>query len=188
MSKETRVFVVAGPSGAGKGTLIGRALEKLGDVDYSVSTTTRPRAPGEVEGKDYYFLSEEQFDDLVDKDAFLEWEEVFGKRYGTLASEVDKARSLGHDVLLELDVKGALTVKSKIKDALLVFVMPPTLDALESRLKNRNREDAGDIGRRTKLAPGEIQVGKSEFDVIIVNEDIEEAAAKLVRVLRGEST
>jgi len=87
-------------------------------------------------------------------------------------------------------VRGGLAgwIKSKIKDALLVFVMPPTLDALESRLKNRNREDTGDIGRRTKLAPGEIQVGKSEFDVIIVNEDIEEAAAKLVRVLRGEST
>jgi guanylate kinase len=177
---------VAGPSGAGKGTLIGRALEKLEDVDYSVSATTRPIATGEIDGIDYHFVSDGRFDELVEADAFLEWEEVFGRRYGTIRSEVDRALSAGKDVLLELDVKGALTVKSKLKDALLIFIMPPTLGELETRLKRRSRDGERDINERTKLAPGEIEVGRAGFDVIIVNDDVDEAAAKLETALRGE--
>lgn len=186
MAQEGRVFVVAGPSGAGKGTLIRRALENARNLYYSVSVTTRLPGAGEVEGKDYHFISDEQFDALVRQDAFLEWEEVHGRRYGTLESEVEKARVAGKDVLLELDVKGALNVRSKLEDALLVFVMPPSLEELEARLRKRDREGEEDISARMREAEREIETGRADFDVVIANDDVDEAAAQLLRVIREE--
>ncbi|MCJ7746010.1 MAG: guanylate kinase [Actinobacteria bacterium] len=188
MEKKGRVFVVAGPSGAGKDTLIGKAMQKVGNIHYSVSATTRPPREGEVEGRDYYFLSDDGFDRLVAQGALLEWEEVFGNRYGTLRSEVEKATAPGKNVLLELDVKGALNVKLKIGDALLVFIMPPSLKELESRLEKRRLDREEDIKLRTEIAPREIEIGRNSFDVIIVNDDADKATEKLASVLRGEKT
>ena len=186
MERKGRVFVVAGPSGAGKDTLIRKALQKVENIHYSVSATTRSPREGEIEGRDYYFLSEDDFDRLVAQGDFLESEEVFGKRYGTLRSEVDSATASGGNVLLELDVKGALNVKSNIEGALLVFVMPPSLEELESRLEKRKLDGEDDIKLRTDIAPREIEIGRNSFDVIIVNDDADKATEKLASVLRGE--
>jgi guanylate kinase len=181
-----RVFVVAGPSGAGKGTLIRKALQKVDNVHYSVSATTRPPREGEVEGRDYYFLTDDDFNRMAERSDFLESEEVFGNRYGTLRKEVEDATKSGRNVLLELDVKGALNVKSKIVDALLIFIMPPSLDELESRLEKRRLDGEDDIKKRTDIAPSEIEVGSNSFDIIIVNDNAEMAAEELASMMRGE--
>lgn len=188
MGESGRIFVVAGPSGAGKDTLISRALENLEQIHFSVSVTTREPAAGEVDGGDYHFISEQRFDELAGQDAFLEWEEVFDKRYGTLKSEVYEATSSGKDVLLEIDVKGALCVRSKIPEAMLIFIMPPSLEDLRERLNARKREGEGAINKRIDIAPEEVEVGRKEFDVIIVNDDVDRAAGELERLLKGEQT
>lgn len=180
-----KIFVVSGPSGVGKTTLIRKTLENLDSIYYSISATTRPPGKGEVEGKDYYFLSEEDFDRLIERDAFLEWEEVYGNRYGTLKSEIEKADKLGRDALLELDVKGALTIKSKIKEAVLIFIKPPSIDALEKRRSERMRGEEN-IDERRLLAPEEIKQGERFFDFIVVNDDIERAAGELQAILKWE--
>lgn len=176
------VFVVAGPSGAGKGTLLREALEGT-DAHLSVSVTTRPPRPGEVDGRDYRFVSAEEFDRLVSQGSFLEWKEVYGQRYGTLRSEVLEHVSAGRDVVLEIDVKGALEVRARLPEARLIFIMPPTLEELEARLRGREADLEPDIQKRSETAPWEIDVGKREFDTVIVNDDLRQAAAELAREL-----
>lgn len=178
---------MAGPSGAGKDTLISEALGEVQDVYFSVSATTRSPRQGESDGRDYHFLSDGEFEDLLEKDAFLEWEEVFGERYGTLKSEIEKAHAQGKDVLLELDVKGALQVRRKVPGAKLIFVMPPSFEELESRLRKREKNEEGDISRRIEVAPWEMEVGRRDFDFIIVNREVHSAAAELAEILRGET-
>ncbi len=182
MKRNGRLFVVAGPSGTGKDTLI-KEVMKNHDLQLSVSATTRKSRPGEVDGRDYTFVSDQDFENLVARGAFLEWKEVFGRRYGTLAGEVDKALASGKDVILEIDVKGALEVKSKVPDAKLIFIMPPSLEELEARLRGRGADGEGEIGRRIDIAPREMVVGEKEFDVIIVNDDISRAASELAKAL-----
>ncbi len=177
--------MVSGPSGVGKTTLIRKALENLDSIYYSISATTRPPREGEVTGRDYYFITDKEFDRLLDSDAFLEWENVYGNRYGTLKSEVEKAKRLGKDALLELDVKGALKVKSKITDAALIFIMPPSLEVLEKRRRARGK-DEGNIEERRSLATKEIQQGGSLFEFVIVNDEIERASKELEKILKGE--
>ena len=177
-----RVFVVAGPSGAGKDTLIKEVLKDL-DAHLSVSATTRKPRAGEKDGRDYRFLSDKEFDRLVADGAFLEHKDVFDRRYGTLKSEVDEVVASGRDVILEIDVQGALEVRSRLPDATLIFIMPPSLDELEARLRNREADDEGEIRKRTGMAPGEIEVGTREFDEIIVNDDVSRAARELARIL-----
>lgn len=174
--------MVAGPSGAGKDTLIKEVLKDL-DAHLSVSATTRKPRSGEVDGRDYRFLSDEEFDRLVATGQFLEHKEVFGRRYGTLRSEVEEVTGSGRDVILEIDVQGALDVKSTIPDATLVFIMPPSLEELEARLRGREADDEREIITRTGIAPEEIEVGKREFDEIIVNDDVSKAAGELARIM-----
>jgi guanylate kinase len=185
MIEEGKLFVVAGPSGAGKTTVIRKALESV-PMHLSVSATTRGPRPGETDGVDYVFIPEEEFRRLAAADAFLEWEEVYGNRYGTLRSQVEGALARGEDVLLEIDVKGALAVKCKVPDAHLVFIMPPSAEELKGRLEGRETDDASEIDKRLTVAPWELEVGERDFDRIIVNDDLEEAVRELIRVLRGE--
>lgn len=185
MSAGGKLFVVAGPSGAGKTTVIREALKAV-DVHLSVSATTRQPRPGEVDGVDYVFIAEDEFSRLVREDAFLEWEEVYGKRYGTPRAQVVEALERGEDVLLEIDVKGALAVKGKMPEAYLVFVMPPDHGTLKDRLEGR-ADGKTEIDSRLKVAPWELEVGAREFDEIIVNDELEVAVTRLVRVLRGET-
>lgn len=182
MKRTGRVFVVAGPSGAGKDTLIREAMKDL-DIHLSVSATTRQPRRGEVNGRDYRFICDEDFDRLMAENAFLEWKEVYGRRYGTLKSEVEETVASGTDVILEIDVKGALEVRSRLEDATLVFIMPPSLAELEARLRGREADQEGEIKTRTDIAPSEIEIGNKEFDVIIVNDDIVQAAGELATIL-----
>jgi guanylate kinase len=182
MSETGRLFVVAGPSGAGKDTLISKVM-KAGGVHLSVSATTRKAREGEEDGRDYRFLTDEEFDRLVEQGAFLEWKEVYGNRYGTLREEVDEAIASGKDVILEIDVKGALDVKAKAPEARLIFVMPPTMDELETRLRGRKADTEEEIEVRMETAPWEIEKGRNEFDHLIVNDDVERAARELARVM-----
>ncbi|MHB8896359.1 MAG: guanylate kinase [Candidatus Geothermincolia bacterium] len=184
MSGRGRLFVVAGPSGAGKTTVIRRALESV-DMHLSVSATTRAPRPGEVDGVDYTFITEEEFKRLEEADAFLEWEEVYGNRYGTPRGPVEAAIERGENVLLEIDVKGALAVKCKMPGAFLVFIMPPSEAVLRDRLEGR-ADGKTEIDKRLEIAPWELEVGARDFDEIIVNDDLEDAVHRLVRVLRGE--
>lgn len=177
--------MVAGPSGAGKTTVIRRALASV-PMHLSVSATTRKPRPGETDGVDYRFIPQDEFKRLVASDAFLEWEEVYGNRYGTLKSQVEGALARGENVLLEIDVKGALAVKCKVPDAHLVFIMPPSPEALKGRLEGRETDDATEIIKRLDVAPWELEVGERDFDETIVNDDLDEAVGELVSVLRGE--
>jgi guanylate kinase len=182
MKKNGRLFVVAGPSGTGKDTLI-KEVMKDHDLHLSVSATTREPRPGEVDGRDYIFVSDEEFEILASRGAFLEWKEVFGKRYGTLAGEVDTALAGGRDVILEIDVQGALEVKSKVPEAKLIFIMPPSMDELEARLRSRKADGEAEISERIDIAPREMVIGEKEFDVIIVNDDVGRAAGELAKAL-----
>ena len=184
--KKGRLFVVAGPSGAGKGTLIDRAVGEVEGIHRSVSATTRSPREDEVDGRDYYFISDKEFEEHVREGDFLEWKDVYGNKYGTLLKEVEGHLQSGENVLLEIDVKGALEVKSKARDALLIFIMPPSIEELEARLKNRNTDQAGEIMTRMEVAPVEIETGKRDFDIQVLNDDIGEASRNLAGILRGE--
>jgi guanylate kinase len=184
--KRGRLFVVAGPSGAGKTSVIKKALESV-SLHLSVSATTRPQRAGEVDGVDYSFITDEKFEHLVEEEAFLEWEDVYGKRYGTLRAPVEDALERGEDVLLEIDVKGALDVKRKVPEARLIFVRPPCEDHLRERLAARDTDDAAEISKRLEVAPWELEVGDREFTEKIVNDDLDEAVARLIQILKGEN-
>lgn len=182
MEKKGRVFVVAGPSGAGKGTLLDLALEGSG-THRTVSATTRAPRAGETDGREYRFVSDEEFDRLVAEGAFLEHKDVYGHRYGTLASEVEEQVRAGRDVVLEIDVKGALEVKARLPEARLVFIMPPSPEELEARLRGRGADRESDIRVRSEVAPWEMEAGRRDFDRVIVNDDVRRAAAELAREL-----
>jgi guanylate kinase len=184
--KRGRLFVVAGPSGAGKTTVIKRALDSV-PMHLSVSATTRAPRPGENDGVDYVFVDEDEFNKLIEAEALLEWEKVYGNYYGTPRAPVEQALERGEDVLLEIDVKGAISVQCTMPDAHLVFIMPPTPEALKERLQGRETDDVEEIARRLEVAPWELELGESEFDQVIVNDDLDEAVARLEEILRGES-
>jgi guanylate kinase len=180
----SRLLVVTGPSGAGKGTLIRRLLEAVPDLAASVSATTRPRRPGEEDGREYWFLSETEFARRVADGEFLEWVEyVSGQRYGTLASEVDRVLALGKSCVLELETRGAKNVKARRPDAVTIFIAAPSFDELRRRLEERATESAGEIGERLALAQQQMEEA-ADFDHVVVNDDVERAVAELVGVVR----
>lgn len=184
--KRGTLFVIAGPSGAGKTSVIRKALESV-SLHLSVSATTRSLREGEVDGVDYRFITDDEFEHMIEKDAFLEWEEVYGKRYGTPRAPVEEALRRGEDVLLEIDVKGALDVKRKMPQARLVFVRPPSERHLRERLEARDTDHVAEIDKRLEVAPWELEVGEREFEEKIVNDDLDEAVEKLVEILKGEN-
>ncbi|MBN2169041.1 MAG: guanylate kinase [Actinobacteria bacterium] len=184
--KKGKIFVVAGPSGAGKDTLIRKAVKGVDRLHCSISATTRKPRKGETDGKDYFFLDKNEFERKADGGEFLEHKQVFGNKYGTLWGEVSGHIESGENVLLEIDVQGALDVKSKVEDAMLIFIMPPSLEELESRLLNRKTDVTSEIKTRMEIAPAEMEIGKKYFDIIVYNEDVDEAAEKLAGILKGE--
>jgi guanylate kinase len=181
------LFVVAGPSGVGKGTVIRRVLEIDPSVVLSVSITTRSPRPGEVDGADYRFVSEEEFDHLVATDALLEWAVIFGHhRSGTPAEPVEAARSQGRHVILEIDVQGARQVRERASDATLIFLAPPSLVELERRLRDRGTEDEAQLERRLAAAREEMS-DAGTFDVIVVNDEVNRAAEEIAGILQGRA-
>ena len=179
------LVVLAGTSGAGKGT-IGRLLrEQDPGLRWSVSWTTRPPRPGETEGVDYHFVTREAFEELRDAGGFLEWFEVYGDLKGTPRQFVVDQMDAGHDVLLELDVNGALAVRKEIPQALLVFVQTPSREEQRRRIEARGADDPEAVERRLARAETEEQIARDQFDAVIVNGDVGQATAELAAILEA---
>ena len=182
MEQRARLFVVSGPSGVGKGTLVALLRERLPRLGLTVSATTREPRPGEKDGVAYYFLAEDEFDRRVAAGEFLEWAWVHGHRYGTLREEVERVTGQGRSVVLEIDVQGGRNVRETLPDAVLVFIEPPSADELERRLRGRGTEDEASIERRLAGAREEMACAP-RYDVRIVNDDLERACDELMRVI-----
>lgn len=178
------LFVISGPSGAGKGTLISLLTQRYPDTWVSVSATTRAPRPGEVDGVDYHFLSEEEFEQILEEGGFLEQALVHGKHYGTLKRYVDEHMARGEQVILEVDVQGARQVKTIMPDAHYIFIEPPSIEELERRLRGRNTETEEQINKRLDTALLELSA-KMEYDVQLVNEDLEETYQKLEAYIKS---
>ncbi len=177
-----KLFVISGPSGAGKGTLISKLLDCRDRLWLSVSATTRAPRPNEVEGKSYFFLTNEQFDELVSKDGFLEWANVFTNRYGTLRSVVENKIANDTSVILEIDTQGALQVKKNYPDAYLIFIKPPSFEVLEQRLRGRKTETQEQVQIRLQTAKIEMQQEK-HYDATVVNDNLESALLDLLKII-----
>lgn len=184
MPKCGRLFVISAPSGTGKSTLIGRACAEIPRVRHSVSATTRPKRGYEEEGVHYHFLERADFHDMITRNEFLEWAPVFGEYYGTPRSAVEARLRRGDDVIMDLDVWGALQVKRMRPDARLIFLMPPSLAELGNRLRARASEPEEKIASRISKAEEEMS-RRHLYDHVIVNDDLEVAFGELRRLLLG---
>lgn len=180
-----KVFVITGPSGVGKGTLIRRLRERVPGLALSTSATTRPPRAGEVDGRDYHFLSRDEFARRADANEFLEHAAYSGNRYGTLRSEVDRRLANGESVVLEIEIQGARQVRAAMPEALLVFIAPPNPAALRERLEERGTDDAEAISERLRTAEIELDA-QQEFQHVIVNHELEPATDELERIVRRE--
>jgi guanylate kinase len=178
------VFVVTGPSGAGKGTLIQLILPRFPALAVAVSATTRPQRPGEEDGVHYHFLSREEFQAKIDAGEFLEWVDYVGNRYGTLRSEIDRLRAAGKAPLLELETEGALRVKRREELAVTIFVTAP-VDELERRLRKRATESSGAIDERIETAKHQLEL-QGQFDFVVENDDRDRAADTLAAIVTQE--
>jgi guanylate kinase len=179
-----RVFVITGPSGVGKGTLIRALRERVPEVELSVSATTRGPRPGEREGSDYHFLSGEDFDRRVGEGEFLEWATYSGNRYGTLRSEVERRARGGAPVVLEIEVQGARQVRETMPEAVRIFIEPPSPGELRKRLLGRGTDAPEVIERRLEEARKELRA-KDEFGHRVVNDDVDRAANELAGIVRS---
>jgi guanylate kinase len=179
-----RVFVITGPSGVGKGTLIRGLMERLPQLELSVSATTRAPRPGERDGVDYHFLSPDEFAARVEQGDFVEHADYAGRRYGTLRSELEGRVGVGVPVVLEIEVQGARQVREAMPEALQVFIAPPSLQALRTRLVGRGTDDAEEVERRLRVAEQELDA-QPEFAHVIVNDRLEDALDRLTTVVAG---
>src|SRR5438270_4987436 len=175
------VFVVTGPSGAGKGTLIKLVLPRFPDLAHAVSATTRAQRPGEENGVHYWFLDRDEFDRRIEAGEFLEWVDYVGNRYGTLNSEIDRLRAAGKAPLLELETDGALRVRRRVRGAVTIFVTAP-VEELERRLRARATESSGVIEERIEMARSQLAL-QDQFDHVVENDDRERAAERLAEII-----
>ncbi len=179
------LIVISAPSGTGKTTLTHMLLKKFPDMEFSVSYTTRKPRPGEVNGKDYFFVDREIFEKMIEEGDFLEWAEVYGNLYGTSKSQVLKALNEGKDILLDIDTQGALQVKKNFPEAVLIFILPPSFKELERRLRSRGTDDEKTIEKRLKVARKEVERAPL-YDYIVVNDVLEKAYEKLRSIVIAE--
>jgi guanylate kinase len=180
-----RVFVITGPSGVGKGTLIRALMERMPQLELSVSATTRPPRAGERDGVDYHFLTRQQFDERVAAGDFVEHADYAGRSYGTLRSELEDRLAAGIPVVLEIETQGARQVRAAMPEAVQVFIAPPSLDALRTRLVGRGTDDAEEVQRRLLVAEHELHA-QPEFQHVVVNDRLDEALDRLTEIVRGQ--
>jgi guanylate kinase len=173
-----KLIVISAPSGAGKTTIAKEILSRNPSLEFSVSATTRSMRSGERNGKDYFFLTRDEFARKVAAGDFVEWEEMYGDCYGTLKAEVDRALNSGKHILFDVDVKGGLSIKRRYPEALLIFIRPPSVEVLELRLRNRHTEREEAIARRLERVAMELEEG-NQFDVQVVNDDLAQAIAEV---------
>ena len=179
-----RVFVITGPSGVGKGTLIRSLRERIPELELSVSATTRAPRPGEEDGVAYHFLADADFQRRVEAGEFVEHATYSGRRYGTLRAELDRRTRDGHPVVLEIEVQGARQVRGTMPEALQVFIAPPSRDALRARLVGRGTDDAEQVEARLRTADAELEA-QDEFARVVVNDRLEDAVDELTAIVRG---
>lgn len=179
------LVVVSGPSGAGKGTICHALLEKEPHLAYSVSATTRKPRAGEIEGESYYFLSVEAFEEMIEKDALLEWAKVYDNYYGTPLKKVEEKLAAGEDILLEIDTQGAMKVREKFPEGVFIFILPPSLAELERRIRGRDTETEEVLQKRLKAAVEEIEVGRL-YKYVVINDEVKRAVAAVCAVLAAE--
>jgi guanylate kinase len=181
----SKVFVITGPSGVGKGTLIRELCQRVPDLELSISATTREPREGEVDGRDYHFLDRAEFDRRVEREDFLEFATYSGNRYGTLRSEVERRLAEGHSVVLEIEVQGARQVRAAMRESIQVFIAPPDPAVLRGRLEGRGTDSAEAIDARLEVAAQEM-AAQDEFAYRVVNDDLERAADELEGIVRTE--
>jgi len=184
LDKKGAIIVISAPSGTGKTTIIKQILNHFPNLIFSVSATTRKKRDNEKNGVDYFFLSEEEFKRKIDEKEFLEWEEVYGYRYGTLKSLIEENISRGKPVILELEVKGALSVKKIYKDAVLIFISPPDFEELVNRLKKRRTESYEELNNRIERARMELSM-KDKFDYFVENKDLNKAVSEVKSLIKN---
>jgi guanylate kinase len=180
-----KVFVITGPSGVGKGTLISKLLERVPGLELSVSATTREPRVGEVDGRDYHFLTPTEFDQRIEREDFLEFATYSGNRYGTLRSEVRKRLDAGRSVVLEIEVQGARQVRAAMRESVQVFIAPPDPSVLRERLESRGADSAAAIDARLEVAEQEL-AAQGEFAYCVTNADLDQAAGDLEGIVRAE--
>ncbi len=181
------MIVVSAPSGSGKTTLCRNIVSSRPNTKYSISATTRPARKGEKNGRDYLFLSREEFEEKKQRDEFLEWANVFGEYYGTICQLVENTRNEGKDIVLNIDIQGASQVKKRCPEAVLIFILPPSIGILEQRLRNRKSDTEDEILKRLQLARTEISK-IDNYDYVVVNEDIKESVDKLLAIITAEKS
>ncbi len=179
------LFVVSAPSGTGKTTLSHRLIASEPRLRFSISATTRQPRDGETGGVDYHFVDRQRFDAMVAAGDLLEWAEVHGNRYGTPLAEWQRARADGVDLVLDIDTQGALQVRERMPDSALIFVLPPSVDVLEQRIRGRGTDDDATIRRRLAAAAEELALA-TRYDYVIVNDDLARAESELIAIVRAE--
>lgn len=182
VARKGNLFIVSGPSGAGKGTLVSALRDRVPDLWVSCSVTTRAPRPGETHGVSYTFISNEEFDELCRTDGLIEWAEVHGNRYGTPRAAVDAHVAAGDQVILEIDPQGAFQIRDQMPKTVLLFIMPPSMDELKRRLEGRGSETKEQVAVRMKTAQRELElVGK--YDHVVINDDVSRAANELAQII-----
>lgn len=177
-----KIFVISGPSGSGKDTLMAEIFKKRPDIKFSISSITRPMRVGEVEGQKYNFISREKFEEMLEKDMFLEHNEFVGNYYGTPKQPVLDAADNGFNILIEVDVNGADQIRAKLPQALSIFIMPPSVEVLMQRLSGRGTETEDIIAKRMESALSEMARSK-EYDYIVINDDIQTAVDEIIAII-----
>ena len=181
-----KVVIVSGPSGVGKSTVCREVVKRLKDVYLSISVTTRPRGPAETHGKDYWFISDEEFQERIEKGLLLEHAAVFGHLYGTPRDKLDEALQAGKTVILEIDVQGAKQAKMVFPDAVMIFILPPSAKVLAERMGRRGREDTETAEERLDGASSEIAAAWQYYEHMVINEDLQQAVKEVVQIIRGD--
>lgn len=187
MSERGMLIILSGPSGVGKGTVRAKLFERINNISYSVSMTTRAPRVGEVHGVDYFFVDDKEFDKNVSNGNMLEWAEFVGNKYGTPLDKVEEILNSGKDVMLEIEIQGALQVKEKVDDALFIFLMPTSLKELENRLRCRGSENEDVIMERLDKAKRELPL-RDQYNYVVINDEVDKVCNQIIDIVNLEKT